>query len=300
MRQFAVYALQSSHREQPRLQDHHDFKTERAVRQHLNCAYLAFILKKDSVQHQARKCSHFRVMLIVPLLVVGVFAGLALDGSITPREEMQPLIEDALNQIEFISGPVDSTWGSKRAELGFPEPWPIRYVEIGNEDWLAGGAGGWETYKDYRFPMFLEAIGARYPDIQVIASGAGFPGDWDIPTPGAGDHHMYSTPDGLLGEFDRFDNIITPHLIGEMAGNQANGGDGTMMPYPFWIGAVGEAVALIGYERNADRIIGAAYVGKTSQYRHSKTYHESRPLFSATPINGSGRLQLSSIMPILL
>ena len=42
-----------------------------------------------------------------------------------------------------------------------------------------------------------------------------------------------------------------------------NGGvewSGDLQPYPWWIGSVSEAVALIGYERNADRVIGALYV----------------------------------------
>lgn len=42
-----------------------------------------------------------------------------------------------------------------------------------------------------------------------------------------------------------------------------------------WNGAVGEAVALIGYERNADRIIGAAYVSTLpffSLWKHADMY----------------------------
>jgi alpha-L-arabinofuranosidase len=132
----------------------------------------------------------------LPSAVVGVFAGLALDGGIVPQDELQPYIDDALDQIEFICGPVDSKWGAVRAELGHPEPFKLEYVEIGNEDWLAGEELGWATYKEYRFPMFLEAINAAYPDITVISSGSIFDGDgFDIPAPGAGDYHLYATPD---------------------------------------------------------------------------------------------------------
>lgn len=52
-------------------------------------------------------------------------------------------------------------------------------------------------------------------------------------------------------------------MIGEMAATHPNGGtswDGPMRPWPWWSGAVAEAVGLISYERNHDRIIGAAYV----------------------------------------
>ncbi|KAH7362813.1 alpha-N-arabinofuranosidase A [Plectosphaerella cucumerina] len=193
-------------------------------------------------------------------IVIGVWAGLALNGDITPEEDLQPFIDDALDQIEFISGPVDSPWGKVRAELGHPEPFRLLYVEVGNEDWLAGGPVGWQSYKDYRFPMFLEAINAARPDIQVIASGATHDGH-DIPAPAIGDYHPYRKPDALVEEFDKFDNDIG-HIVGEVAATHVNGGigwDGDLHTFPWWIGTVGEAVSMIGYERNADRIPATFY-----------------------------------------
>ncbi|KAI1874462.1 hypothetical protein JX265_004670 [Neoarthrinium moseri] len=194
-------------------------------------------------------------------LIVGVWAGLALNGGVTPQDELQPFIDDALDQIEFIRGAADSTWGSLRAKYGHPEPFTLKYVEVGNEDWLAGAPEGWETYKSYRFPMFLEAINAAYPDIQVISSGSVLDG-YDIPAPGNGDYHIYGTPDQMVDQFDLFDNVEIPHLIGEAAAVHPNGGtawDGGLVEYPWWGGAVGEAASLIGYERNSDRILGALY-----------------------------------------
>ncbi|KAF3069812.1 Alpha-L-arabinofuranosidase A [Daldinia childiae] len=194
-------------------------------------------------------------------IVLGVYDGLSLNGDITPQDDLQFFIDDALDQIEFVRGPADSKWGSVRAQLGHPEPWKLEYVEIGNEDWLAGAPKGWDTFKKYRFPLFLEAINKAYPDIQVISSGSVYDG-YDIPTPGAGDYHVYAEPDTLVAEFSKFDNVKQPHIIGEMAAVHPNGGsgwDGPQQPFPWWGGAVGEAVSLIGYERNADRIIGAAY-----------------------------------------
>jgi alpha-N-arabinofuranosidase len=49
-----------------------------------------------------------------------------------------PFVRDALDSIEFISGPADSTWGSLRAAMGHPEPWNITYMGIGNEVWGSG------------------------------------------------------------------------------------------------------------------------------------------------------------------
>ncbi|KAI1383982.1 glycoside hydrolase family 51 protein [Hypoxylon trugodes] len=194
-------------------------------------------------------------------VVLAVYDGLSLNGDITPEDQLQKFIDGALDQIEFVRGPVDSKWGSVRAELGHPEPWKLEYVEVGNEDWLSGAPEGWDTFKEYRFPKFLSAINEAYPDIQVISSGSNYDG-YNIPKPAGGDYHVYAEPDTLVSEFNKFDNITTPHIVGEMAAIHPNGGtgwDGPQQPFPWWGGAVGEAVSLIGYERNSDRIIGAAY-----------------------------------------
>lgn len=146
-------------------------------------------------------------------IVVAVWDGLSLDGGITPRSELQPFVDDALDEIEFIRGDASTTWGARRAELGRPEPFDLRYVEVGNEDWLEGGAAGWEAYKEYRLPLFTDAILAAYPDIQIIASGATYDGI-DIPEPAIGDYHPYRTPDALVGEFGFFDNNPVGHIVG--------------------------------------------------------------------------------------
>ena len=43
------------------------------------------------------------------------------------------LIEDALDAIEYAIGPVSSKWGALRAKHGHPAPFPLKYIEIGNE-----------------------------------------------------------------------------------------------------------------------------------------------------------------------
>ncbi|KAH8157393.1 hypothetical protein CIB48_g10846, partial [Xylaria polymorpha] len=192
-------------------------------------------------------------------LILAVYAGLSLNGDIISQDQLQPFIDDALDQIEFIRGPPDSKWGAVRAQLGHPDPWELKYVEVGNEDWLAGAPAGWNTYKDYRFPMFLNAINKAYPDIQVFSSGSSFDG-YDIPSPAGGDYHSYTEPDTWVGDFAKFDKVERPHIIGEMASTFPNGGtgwgSGVLRPFPWWGGSVGEAVALISYERNADRVLG--------------------------------------------
>lgn len=137
-----------------------------------------------------------------------------MNGDITPQNQLQPFIDDALDEIEFIRGPVTSKWGAVRAKLGHPKPFKLEYVEVGNEDWLAGGPTGWATYQEYRFPMFLKAINAKYPDILVISSGSTHDG-YKIPAPGAGDYHIYGTPNQLVDQYDLFDQDTVQHIIGK-------------------------------------------------------------------------------------
>ena len=43
------------------------------------------------------------------------------------------LLQDALDLIEFVTGPAESEWGSLRAKMGRPGPWHLNYFAIGNE-----------------------------------------------------------------------------------------------------------------------------------------------------------------------
>ena len=74
-------------------------------------------------------------------------------------------MKEALDEIEYIIGPVDSKWGAKRAAAGHPEPFPLRYVEIGNEDWFDKSG----SY-DGRFAQFYDAIKEKYPQLKCISS----------------------------------------------------------------------------------------------------------------------------------
>lgn len=151
-----------------------------------------------------------------------------------------------------------------RASIGHPEPWSVKYVEIGNEDWLAGAPAGYDSYKQYRLPMFIEAFTAKYPNIQLIGSTSVFD-NITIPEPAGGDYHNYPEPDSFVASFGMFDQLTTGNktLVGEYAAVHPNGGigwNGDLMPYPWWGGAVSEAIFLLGAERNGNKVIGTAYV----------------------------------------
>ncbi len=58
--------------------------------------------------------------------------GLSHEESV-PTARIAPLLADALDSIEFISGPADSRWGAVRAQMGHPDPWSLTYIGVGNE-----------------------------------------------------------------------------------------------------------------------------------------------------------------------
>jgi alpha-N-arabinofuranosidase len=149
--------------------------------------------------------------LLTGRLVVAVWDGLALDGTFIAEADLQPYIDSALDELEFLTGDVHTKWGAVRASIGHPKPWTVKYVEIGNEDWLAGRPTAYDSYKEYRFKMFLDAFNKKYPEIQVIASPSVFDG-MTIPAPGAGDSHSYLTPDGFVSNFGMFDQLTKGNL----------------------------------------------------------------------------------------
>ena len=56
-------------------------------------------------------------------------------NEVVPMDELDPYIQDALDLIEFANGPVTSKWGKVRADMGHPEPFNLKMIGIGNEQW---------------------------------------------------------------------------------------------------------------------------------------------------------------------
>lgn len=138
--------------------------------------------------------------------VLDVWAGLALNGDTIPESDIDTYVQDALDELEFLTGSVDTKYGALRAKYGHPEPWTIRYVEVGNEDMLWGGL---KSYRSYRFAAFYDAISAKYPDIQVLASTV----EMTFPGTAGGDYHLYEIPDNIITKFNMFDGYSRKHPI---------------------------------------------------------------------------------------
>ncbi|MEI7909380.1 MAG: alpha-L-arabinofuranosidase C-terminal domain-containing protein [Verrucomicrobiota bacterium] len=161
---------------------------------------------------------------------------------VTKPDELQPYIQDTLDALEYANGPATSKWGAERAKNGHPEPFKIKYVEIGNEN------SGSQYFKNYR--RFYDAIKASYPAIITIA---------DCPIPNAPveivDEHYYVAPQWFFANEKKYDNYSRsgPKIyVGEYAVNN-NVGSGNLL------GALSEAAFMIGMERNSDVVTMASY-----------------------------------------
>jgi alpha-L-arabinofuranosidase len=172
-------------------------------------------------------------------------------------DELQPFIQDALDLIEFANGPVTSTWGKVRADMGHPAPFNLKFIGIGNEQWDA-------IYPEHLEP-FVKAIRAAYPDIKIVGtSGPNSEGDqfdhlWpEMKRLGADlvDEHFYRPEKWFLAQGARYDNYDRkgPKVF---AGEYACHGAGRK--YNHFNASLLEAAFMTTIERNADIVHMATY-----------------------------------------
>ena len=186
--------------------------------------------------------------------VVGIYAGLHLNGgrNVITGEALEPFVQDALDEIEYITGDMATKWGARRAKDGHPEPFKLTYVEIGNEDFLNNGAASYRG-PEGRFAMFYNAIKAKYPNIQVVATtDPGVPHD-------VIDNHHYMSPNTAIRNAHLYDNADRngPKIFeGEWASQEPGIARGLT---PSFQCALSDAVFLTGLERNADIVAMNCY-----------------------------------------
>lgn len=197
-----------------------------------------------------------------PLPILG--CGMACQfntGELVPMDELGPYIQDALDLIEFANGSKDTTWGKLRHEMGHPEPFNMKYIGIGNEQW------GPEYIKRYK--EFDKAIKAQYPEIIVVSGSGPFPdGDFfeygwkELKELNAAivDEHYYRSPEWFRTNADRYDSYDRngPKVF---AGEYAAQSVAIASPENEnnWDCALSEAAFMTGIERNADLVTMTSY-----------------------------------------
>ncbi len=178
--------------------------------------------------------------------VLAVYAGYSLKGDhIVPGPALRPFVEDALDEIEFATGDTSTRWGGVRAKLGHPAPFPIHYIEIGNEDWF-DRSGSYEG----RYAQFYKAIKAKYPQLQLIATAP-----LKRMKPDVLDDHYYKRADEFFADVKHYDTVDRngPKIfVGEWATREGS-------PTTNMGAALGDAAWMTGMERNSDLIVLASY-----------------------------------------
>jgi alpha-L-arabinofuranosidase len=193
--------------------------------------------------------------------VMAVWAGLTLNGTVVAQAGLAPYVQDALDQIEYAIGPVSSTWGARRAADGHPAPFAVPYVEIGNEDFLNGGTA---SYDAYRYPMFYDAIKARYPQVKLIATSTVTTRPTEII-----DQHYYNSAqffEQAATMFDSYDRSGPLVFVGEYSAIANAGG----LPAGLLGNSIGEAAFMTGLERNSDVVLMSSYAPLYANYNHTQ------------------------------
>ena len=142
--------------------------------------------------------------------VLGVFAGYALGGGgvVAAGPKLEPYVQEALEEIEYLTGdPATTKWGARRAD-GHPKPFKLTYVEIGNEDWFDKSGPDRSGSYDGRFAQFYDAIKKKYPQLKIISScGYEQPRNLWVKsrTPDLVDEHYYRNLEEMLAQSLKYD-----------------------------------------------------------------------------------------------
>ena len=209
----------------------------------------------------------------LPVLNVGMacqFQNWEKEEAHVPMDQLQPYIQDCLDLIEFANGPADSEWGKVRAEMGHPEPFNMKFIGVGNEQW--------DDMYFRRLEPFVTAIKAKYPHIQIVGTsgpdseGKMFEKGWEAMKrlkADLVDEHFYRNEDWFLGNaagkekygdncgglrYENYDRKGPKVFAGEYACHGKNN-----HKWNHYEASILEAGFMTDLERNADVVYMTAY-----------------------------------------
>jgi len=184
--------------------------------------------------------------------VLAVYAGYSMrQVRVKAGSDLEPYVQDALDEIEYVTGDTNTTWGGRRAKDGHPAPFRLQYVEIGNEDFFDNQRGSYDS----RFTQFFDAIKAKYPELKIISTTDTTAVYTRVPD--VIDEHYYRGSEDMAWHANDYDSRPRrgnpPKIfVGEWATRVG-------VPTPNLEGALGDAAWMVGMERNADQVIMHCY-----------------------------------------
>ena len=194
---------------------------------------------------------------VAPLYVCN--CGMTCQGR-SPRyfneEEQADMLADILDALEYALGPADSRWGALRAEMGHPAPFRLDYLEIGNENF------GPEY--EWRFDLVKKTVLEKYPDLTIITNDRGRTRRLEADI---ADDHYYNMPEFFvegISLYDSYDRQDLDVFVGEFSVNQTYEGQ--------LRAAVAEAMFMVGFERNQDKVRLASYAPLFQHLRYGSWF----------------------------
>ena len=173
-------------------------------------------------------------------------------------DQLQPYIQDCLDLIEFANGDAQTTeWGKKRAEMGHPEPFNLKFIGVGNEQW--------DDLYYKRLEPFVKAIREKYPKIKIVGTsgpdseGKMFDKGWVAMKSQKADlvdEHFYRPESWFLSHGLRYESYDRKGLK-VFAGEYACHGKGKKWNH--YETSLYEAAFMTDLERNADVVQMATY-----------------------------------------
>jgi alpha-L-arabinofuranosidase len=183
---------------------------------------------------------------------------------VCPLDKMQPIIDDILDLLQYCNGSANTTWGSKRAANGHPEPYNIKYVEIGNEN------AHKSTLDDYnaRYPMIYKAIKAQYPDIKIMynsSAGNELSRNYGNLLDFTDEHFYRNDLSNLYSKYDSIDPACKKICVAEYASSVKGNGGNVIGNFG---DALNDAVFMLGCEKNSERMWWTGYGNYAGLYGH--------------------------------
>ncbi len=194
-----------------------------------------------------------------PLFVVNVGVG---HGWMQPYNDLDEYVQEALDALEYANGDVTTKYGALRARAGHPEPFGLRLIEVGNENYnfVHWDNGDQSDHYAERYAAFYKAIKARYPDVVIIGNVEAWATDepsWRNGHPvDIVDEHYYRSTAWFGRQYEKYDGYNRDGCrvyAGEYAVTSDFGTQGNLNA------ALAEAVYMAGMERNADVCVMASY-----------------------------------------
>ena len=234
-----------------------------------------------------------------PMFVVNMGMG---HGWVQDYQHIQDFIQEALDALEYANGDASTVWGAKRIAAGHPEPFGMRLIEIGNENYNYTFNNNNDQSDHYaeRYRQFYDAIKAKWPETICIGNVEAWGTDnpsWRNAHPvDVVDEHYYKSPDWFAGNYHKYDNSSrTSHKIynGEYAVTSDFGTNGTLKA------ALGEAIYMAGMERNSDVCVMASYAPifineNESQWRPDMLHYNAYASFG-TPSYWAQQMMASTV-----